>query len=106
GRAFSEPVLTSAAASLVRRDEHIRHVDREVLERRLARLADHERGLREVLAVAGGEEDLGAGEIHVLGEGEVLHVHLAAASAAAHVEAACVARSPAPGEYVDLAFVG
>ena len=101
---LGQAVLAAGAAAADRRDQHLFHLDLDVLDRGAlaAGLAHDQVGLRVVLAVAAGQQQRVRRRVGVLREGQVLHVGLAGAAAAALVRGAGVADAPAPGQHVDL----
>ena len=92
------PVLTE-------RDQDLGHLDDDVLERGLARLAYHQGRFRQVLAVRAGQLQVRRPGVEVLREAQVLHAALASSATATHVERSRIRQAPAPGQHVDLALV-
>ena len=80
-------------------------MDLEVLERGASRLAHHQVGRLDVFAVAAVLQQVRRGFVDVLGQGEVLNVYLARATAPAPVRRSTLSRAPGPGQDIDLALV-
>src|SRR6056297_602180 len=107
GDVLGQPVLAARTAGGDGGDEHLVHLDGQIFQRVLARLAADDLRLREVIAVGAIEHQHRRGFVDPLGAADVLEVGLAGTAAAAAVKRAALAHAPAPGQQIDaaLAFV-
>src|SRR5262249_53898986 len=102
---FRRDVPGAVAADLVRVDQQVGEAVLEVLLLLAAGLTAGQPRLREVLAAGAGQHQRRAGLADLRREAEVLHGHLAGATAAAVGEGARLARAPTPRRDVDGALV-
>src|SRR5262245_58293168 len=102
---LGQPVLTARPAGRDRRDENVLQLDDQVLERVLTGLAHGQLRLRNVLAVAARQHEIRRRDIDVLGQRQVLHIHLARTGATAQVGRPRIDHAPAPGQDRDLVLV-
>src|ERR1700761_1642313 len=96
-------VTAGGVRDLVIGNEHAFQVEGQVVERILARLAQGDLALGDVLAVGTGELEGGRGLVHLLRDVDVMDINLARSRAAAALAGAALRQPPGEGLDVDLA---
>ena len=86
-------------------DQDVLQLDGQVFERLLARFADDQLGLLDVLAVAAMQHQRGRRLVEIVREVDVLHRDLAGAGATTHVGGSRLGHAPRPGQDVDRVLV-